>query len=125
MPDSSARIQARIDGREAAVVTYGLLVDQNNKPWQDGTGADYAEWFLKELANLLPKRQCEEPKEEAMEPIARLGATVMPFGQYNGRTFDDTPVEYLDWLCASQEGFYYKLRAYLTHSEVQSRRVSC
>lgn len=56
------------------------------------------------------------------EPIARLGATEMPFGAHAGKSFDETPVEYLDWLCRSQEGFYKSLRAYLKHPELESRR---
>ena len=58
------------------------------------------------------------------EPIARLGAIEMPFGAYAGKSFDETPIEYLDWLCRSDESFYKSLRAYLKHPDLESRRGS-
>jgi len=110
------RIQACIDGRRQAIELFDLL------EWEDGFGADFAESLLKELAKLLPHRKKDEISVEQPTPIARLGSTLMPFGAYQGKRFDDVPLEYLDWLCRSQEDFYRDLRAYLKHPELTARR---
>ena len=114
---SEARIQARIDGREAARDLHAMLVDDNCKPWVDGTGADYAEALLKELASLLPSRTVREPEPEKPLPLARLAAEVIDFGLHAGKTFDNVPLDYLDWLCRAQEEFLGRLRAYLKHPD--------
>lgn len=117
------RIKARIAGRNEAVPIYEMLfLSDGTPPWNDGCGADYAEALLEKLAELLPHRRVAEPEPEKPEPIARLGSYVIQFGRYAGHAFDDTPLDYLDWLCREQEGFYKRLRAYLTHPELESRR---
>lgn len=73
--------------------------------------------LLEEAAGLV-----EKPVEQKLEPVARLGATEIPFGRFAGKTFDDADLEYLDWLCRSQEDFYKGLRAYLRHPDLFSHR---
>ena len=89
--------------------------------------ADFADAnFMGGLIDRIKRDSSSEPIEDVSdvkpEPIARLGNTAMPFGQYAGKLFDDVPLEYLDWLCRSQEDFYKDLRAYLKHPELESRR---
>jgi hypothetical protein len=85
-------------------------------------GADYADAFCETLRSLLPQRRKDVVEPKSPPPIARLGAMQIPFGQHAGKCFDDIPLDYLDWLCRSQEDFYRDLRAYLKHPELESRR---
>jgi uncharacterized protein (DUF3820 family) len=82
--------------------------------------------FMRGLIDRLERDTSSEPIADVadvkLEPIARLGATIMPFGKYADDSFNTIPLEYLDWLCGSQEEFYKGLRAYLTHPELKSRR---
>ena len=84
--------------------------------------ADYMDGFLDRLNRDFGQQEIEDVGDVKPIPIARLGSIVMPFGQHQGKCFDDVPLEYLDWLCRSQEEFYRDLRAYLKHPELESRR---
>lgn len=110
------RIEARVAGRKAAADVFGLL------SWPDGHGSEYADSLCETLRGMLPQAKATEVVPEPIPPIARLGAIVMPFGAYQDNSLDDVPIEYLDWLCRSQEEFYKNLRAYLKHPELESRR---
>lgn len=83
--------------------------------------ADFMDGFLSRLNRDFGCCEIETAGVKP-EPIARLGATRIPFGSYDGMAFDEIPLEYLDWLCRSQEEFYKQLRAYLKHPELKSRR---
>jgi hypothetical protein len=110
------RIEARIAGRKMGTELFGLI--------EGDTSSDpYMESLIDEIRRLSGIRHAE-PEVEKHEPIARLGATEMPFGAHAGKCFDDTPLEYLDWLCRNQEDFYKTLRAYLRHPELESRRAA-
>ena len=123
---NAERIRLRVAGRQMAADMVSLIDNQSR------TSRDYVESMLEEIARIAPfypnadrHDPCGVPEENVThEPIARLGATIMPFGQYADNSFDDTPIEYLDWLCRSQEGLYKDLRAYLKHPELESRRGS-
>lgn len=110
-----ARIQARVDGRIAAHEIVTLL------KWPDGHGADYADAFVSQIRDLLPKR-----KADAIDvipvPIARLGAVKLEFGAHKGKTLDEVPLKYLDWLCRTTEDTLKDVRAYLKHPDLESRR---
>lgn len=117
---SEARIKARVHGRNVADEVFGMI--GGDLSMHVGHGADFADALIEGLQSLLPHRKSisvEAPKEI---PIARLGATEMPFGEYMGHNFDGTPLDYLDWLCRTQEKFYAGLRAYLKHPELNSHR---
>lgn len=117
------RIKNRVAGREAAKALYSLLLaDNGSQPWTNGHGADYAEALLDELTKLLPHRKKPEPEPVKLEPIARLGATQIDFGKHAGQTYDETDLDYLDWLCKVQEDNLRILKAYLTHPELKARR---
>jgi hypothetical protein len=108
------RIERRVAGREMAndlIEFIGYEIDD----------AIFMESVIQTLSvRGLPKA---EPQPVAKpEPIGRLGATVIPFGQHSGKTFDAAPLDYLDWICRSQEEFYRDLRAYLRHPDLESRR---
>lgn len=110
------RIEKRISGRHAAGEIADLLGDVL-------TDRNYLRAFVEELQ----RRYAEKPTTPAVAsspvvPIGRLGATVMPFGEWRGKTLDEVPLAYLDWLCGEQEQFYRVLRAYLKHPELESRR---
>lgn len=115
LPVNRKRIAARVEGRQIATGLLTLIDDQakSNRDIMQAV----VETFTAEC-DLTPK---PEPSPTP-EPIARLGALVIPFGQHVGKRFDDVPLDYLDWLCREQESFYKTLRAYLKHPELESRR---
>lgn len=90
---------------------------------RDIEDADFMDGLLDRLDRDFGRREVEASEAQPI-PIARLGATIMPFGQHKDASFDDIPLEYLDWLCRSQEDFYRDLRAYLKHPELEARRRS-
>ncbi len=111
------KIKAKVKAREDAKMIREML------SWEDGTGHQYAESLLKELRSLLPIREADKPKEPPkLEPIARLGATVMAYGEFAGQQYDQVPLNRLDWYLQVAERDAKQLRAYLTHPELQSRR---
>lgn len=114
LPVNRSRIASRVRGREAATELLSLLdVEVRDDP--------EAMEVLVELLEGFTNRNKAKPAEPT-EPIARLGSTAIPFGQHSGKDFDSVPLDYLDWLCREQEGFYKTLRAYLKHPELESRR---
>ncbi len=115
LPVNRKRIASRVEGRKAAGDLLEFLEDER-KGDRDFMLALME--TISQVCDLSPKP--EPPKE--LEPIGRLGATLIPFGQHCGKDFDGTPIDYLDWLCREQEGFYKRLRDYLKHPELESRR---
>jgi hypothetical protein len=109
------RIINRCNGRNMASEVASLLADD------DFSNRDYMEAFVEELVKVAGLNDVKAT-EEKPEPIARLGATIMPFGAHKDKSLDDVPFEYLDWLCRSQEECYKNLRAYLKHPLLESRR---
>lgn len=114
LPVNRSRIASRVRGREAATELLSLL----DAEVRDDPNA--MEVIVETLECFTGRNKPSEPV--AVEPIARLGSTTIPFGQHNGRDFDSVPLDYLDWLCREQEAFYKKLRDYLKHPELESRR---
>lgn len=113
-PPTCDRIKSRIGGREAARELASLIEDHISD-------RDFMEACIKALrirAGLIDP----VPKPEKPEPIARLGATIVPFGKHIGKQFDEVPTDYLDWLCREQEEFYKTLRAYLKHPQLETHR---
>lgn len=103
------RIKDRRLGRDTAVEVIDLCgLDAENQVAMQA--------MIKELTKLLlpPEPTPEPPKQP---PFAQLETTLMPFGSHEGERFCDVPLDYLDWLCRSQEEFYKSLRVYLRHSE--------
>lgn len=115
LPVNRKRIAARVEGRKVAADLLDML-DDETKDDRDVMLAVVE--TITSVCDLAPK---PEPAATP-EPIARLGALVIPFGQHVGKRFDDVPLDYLDWLCREQESFYKTLRAYLKHPELESRR---
>ncbi len=114
LPVNRKRIAARVEGRKAAGELLELIGDLK-------ADRDFMQAVIETIVaecDLAPKA---EPSP-APEPIARLGAMLVPFGQHVSKRFDDVPLDYLDWLCREQESFYKTLRAYLKHPELESRR---
>jgi hypothetical protein len=115
LPVNRKRIAARVDGRKAAGDLLELLSesDKNNRDFMQSLVDT-----ISTVCDLVP----EPEPTPTPEPIARLGATKIPFGQHNGKDFDSVPLDYLDWLCREQESFYKTLRSYLKHPDLVSRR---
>lgn len=112
-------LKRRVAGSKMAVELMSLVASK------DIEDADFMDGLLDRLQRDFGSRDVsKDDVEAAVTPIARLGATVMPFGRYEGQAFDAIPVDYLDWLCRSQEDFYRDLRAYLKHPELEARRRS-
>lgn len=109
----SRRVLSRKAGREDAEQLRELI------NWKDHDGVQYAEAFLKRLAELLPAKRSRKPKPVC---IARLGATMMNYGEYNGKGYDEVPRERLDWYLKVQEEAVRSLTAYLNHPEVDDHR---
>lgn len=114
----SESLKRRVEGSLYAVQLLSLI------PSRDLEDADYMDGLVDRMIRDGSHAEIEDAAEAKPEPIARLGATVMPFGAHAGKTFDETPRAYLDWLCSSQESFYKSLRNYLRHPELESRRGS-
>lgn len=66
---------------------------------------------------LLPQTP-PSSKHDQLEPLPRLAAFVMPFGVHHGKTLEEIPFEYLDWLVGVQEETLRSIRAYLQHPEL-------
>ncbi len=115
LPVNRKRLEGRVAGRTQGRELFSLLSDgdSKDKPFME---ALVEEFQLR--GGLLNPPEPEPPAE----PIARLGSTPIPFGQYKGQDFDSVPIDYLDWLCREHEAFYKTLRAYLKHPELESRR---
>ena len=112
---NSESLKRRVQGSQYAVQLLSLI------PSCDLEDADYMDGLVERMI----RDGSHSPIETAdvkPEPIARLGAIEMPFGAHAGKSFDETPIEYLDWLCRSNESFYKSLRAYLKHPDLESRR---
>lgn len=112
----SDSLKRRVEGSLYAVQLLSLIASK------DLEDADYMDGLVERMIRDGSHAPIEDVADVKPEPIARLGATEMPFGQHAGKTFDETPIEYLDWLCRSQEGFLKTLRSYLKHPELESRR---
>jgi len=115
-------IEARMAGRHMASVLHDLITEdfhdlivEDGNPWKNGTGADYAESLLRELAKLLPHRKLDN---EELQPLSRLGAVTIKFGLHKGEPYSNIPIGYLDWLMKSSEDSVKSLRAYLTHPDL-------
>lgn len=117
---SEARIKARVAGRNAADVLSDVAFDEIKE--HPNHGADFAEAMIERFGELMPKRADHQPVVPKLEPISRLGQTIIRFGSHCGKKFDNIPVEYLDWLCGQQEELIKELRAYLKHPELQEHR---
>ena len=115
LPVNRSRIASRVRGREVVAELLSLLdADVRDDP-------NAMEAIVESLEAFTNRNNPKTP-EPTVEPIARLGAMLLPFGKHVGKRFDDVPLDYLDWLCREQEGFYKTLRAYLKHPELESRR---
>lgn len=112
----SESLKRRVAGSLYAVELMQLVQSS------DLEDADYMDGFLDRLNREFGQSEMNDVAQPSLTPIARLGATVMPFGGHKGKTLDEVPLAYLDWLCRSQEEFYRDLRAYLKHPELESRR---
>ena len=111
----SERLTQRIAGRKAAEECFELLQG-------DTEHQHYWEAFVDEILTLSGVKASQQKEESPPTPIARLGQMQMVFGVHKGKPFDEIPLEYLDWLCGTQEDFYKTLRDYLKHPELESRR---
>lgn len=112
---AAERVKQRIAGRNMARELFGLIEG-------DTADAVYMKALVAEMESLAGLTREPEHTVKELEPIVRLGATVMPFGEHAHKRFDDVPLNYLDWLCREQESFYKTLRAYLKHPELEQRR---
>ena len=111
----SDSLKRRVEGSLYAVELMQLV---NSSDLED---ADYMDGFLDRLNREFGQQEINDVADAKPIPIARLGAITMPFGQHQGKCLDEVPLEYLDWLCRSQEDFYRDLRAYLKHPELKAR----
>lgn len=113
---SEETLKRRVAGSLLAVELMTFIKNE------DMGDADYMRGLIDRIERDTSSKPIEDVADVKPEPIARLGAIEMPFGAHKGKSLDDVPLEYLDWLCSSQEGFYKNLRAYLKHPELESRR---
>lgn len=113
--NESERIKAKVKAREDAREIAAML------SWEDGTGHQYAESFLKEIRSLLPQSEAAKPEHPpAPPPIRRLGSTVMAYGEFAGMRYADIDRNRLDWYLQVAERDASSLGAYLTHPEIDS-----
>ena len=115
---SEETLKRRVAGSLMAVELMGLIASD------ELADADYMGGLIDRITRDTSSEPIEDVADVKPEPIARLAANTMPFGLHVGKSFDEVPLDYLDWLCSSQESFYKSLRAYLKHPELESRRGS-
>lgn len=118
------RVRDRVRGRKLAAHAFeGVDVMASTHELTDGS-LDLQDGFFDELEKRCgyTRDAAAEPELSDVIPIARLGSTVLPFGKYHNHQFDYVPLDYLEWLCRSQEEFLATLKAYMKHPELESRR---
>ncbi len=104
-------IQAKVAARKLAPQLVSLC------EWEDGTGINFAETLLTEMAKLLPRRQQPAAQPKQQLTYAHLANLPMPFGTHQGKNLADIPTDYLDWRCRNHEDFYKILKQFLNHPE--------
>lgn len=67
----------------------------------------------------LPVPAKQQPMTDA--EVKRYELEAFPFGAHCGKKTGDVPIEYLDWLCRTQEDFYRDLRRYLLARNKENR----
>lgn len=113
------RIQQRMDGRQMGRELFALIEG-------DTASIPYMESLVEEIelkAGLLAPSEAKE--HDKREPIARLGAHVLDYGEFAGRSLDEIPRDRLDWYCRKAEENAKVLGAYLKHPDLESRRRGC
>lgn len=118
-PPELGRVAARVAGRLAADECCDLYKDA------ELAAIESTEAFIEQVAarsGLSCHISRQPPAAAEPEPIRRLGATAITYGEFNGSTFDEIPVYRLDWYLARAEENAAELRAYLNHPELQSWR---
>jgi len=113
---SEESLKRRVQGSLKAVELSQLL---ENSEIED---ADFMDGLIDRLQRDFGRDEVADVTDVKPPPINRLGNTKIDFGGHKGKTFDEIPLAYLDWLCRSQECFYRDLRAYLKHPELEARR---
>jgi hypothetical protein len=117
------RISRRVQGRDAAAEAWELY--QGELGGGGTPDPETSEAFVEELARrfglLTPDLERAAAKAE-LEPIARLGATVIGYGEFANQQYDSIPRERLDWYLRKAEENAAALRAYLNHPELESWR---
>lgn len=60
---------------------------------------------LKQALNISPAETQEIITEEAPEEIVDEGLPIMPIGKYKGKSMDEIPENYLQWLSANNQDY--------------------
>lgn len=110
------KVGTRIAARKVAEDIFNLL------EVPEDYGEDWAEALIEKLTELLPKQPPKEIKSNKKIPISRLGTTIIEFGKHKGKTFDDIPLDYLNWLFTQYEYFIKHLNQYLNHPDLEQYR---
>ena len=123
---SKKRIEDRVRGRKTAKELHELLGDMD-----ETESKEYFEALIEELSKLLGITLVQQSKDSVTSqvPINVSGAYPLTFGKHVGKTLDEIPTDYLDWLCREYEAgqhtgsYTYKmLSSYLRHPDFESRR---
>ena len=80
--------------------------------------------FIRLRDQLLVMHPLPVPQKQQLmggDDLKRYERNSMPFGKFMGWHIGDVPLEYLDWLCRSQEDFYCDLRRYLLARNKEDR----
>lgn len=116
MNDAEKRIKSLVDGRETAETVLGMLY-----PWQredEHFMAAFVQEIIKSSGLAVEARKPEIDKTPAC--FERLRSTTIEFGKYAGLTYDEVPLNYLDWICGQQEDSLLLLRGYLMHPQLKN-----
>lgn len=100
------RIELRIKGRAEAREVLALLEDMHEIQRQA-----CVEFLMVELG-LRPKEVAKE-----IEPVGRLGAHFIEYGEFRGEKLEDVPKDRLDWYLARAEENVKTLTSYLNHPQ--------
>lgn len=110
------KVGIRIQGRKVAEELLPLIELPEEMP------EEFTEALLERLAEGLPKPTPRVKGTDKPIPVSRLGNTQLDFGKHKGKSFDSTPIEYLQWLYTEQETFNRQLKNYLNHPDLEQYR---
>ena len=114
----AARLLANelVDMGFSLVNESGIPTESVRRFWQ---------YVMESAADLVGDVVVDKPKQLApMSDIdaRRFGRSLMPFGQHNGTSIDEVPIDYLEWLLDQQGTFMEDLACYMASTRIMSER---
>lgn len=112
-------IKRRITAREKARAVISLLVEEASSITPDTIEAFWDE-VRKSLPPVQNVRACSSDQPMTDEQARTFGSSLMPFGEFKGKTIDTVPLDRLEWYCDSK--FQKQLIRYLNSPAIRIER---